>query len=61
MRYLWDSGDDVRLPHRHAQQFENEAVYSIKEGEPLSASVTVMRRSSTSAVTTTCGSRRAGA
>ncbi len=42
MRFLWESGDDVLLPTGMRSKFENEAVYSIKEGEPLSASVTVM-------------------
>ena len=41
MRFLWESGDDVLLPTGMRTKFENEAIYSIAEGEPLSASVLV--------------------
>jgi hypothetical protein len=39
MRYLWDSGGHVVYPHGMRELAENEAVYSITEGDPLSAEV----------------------
>ena len=42
MRYLWDSGGHVVYPHGMRELAENEAVYSITEGDPLSAEVVVL-------------------
>jgi uncharacterized protein len=42
MRFLWDSGGHVVYPHGMRELAENEAVYGIVEGDPLSAEVTVM-------------------
>jgi len=39
MRYLWDSGGHGVYPHGMRELAENEAVYSIMEGDPLSAEV----------------------
>jgi uncharacterized protein len=42
LRFLWDSGGHVVYPHGMRELAENEAVYSIVEGDPLSAEVNVM-------------------
>ena len=42
MRFLWDSGGHVVYPHGMRELSENEAVYSIVEGDPLSAEVSVV-------------------
>jgi uncharacterized protein len=39
LRFLWDSGGHVVYPHGMRELAENEAVYSIVEGDPLSAEV----------------------
>jgi putative CocE/NonD family hydrolase len=39
LRYLWDSGGHLVYPHGMRELAENEAVYSIVEGDPLSAEV----------------------
>ncbi len=39
LTYLWNSGSDTVLPHGMRVAFDNEAVYSIVEGDPLSAQV----------------------
>jgi uncharacterized protein len=39
MRFLWDSGGHAVYPHGMRELAENEAVYSITEGDPLSAEV----------------------
>jgi len=39
MRFLWDSGGHGVYPHGMRELAENEAVYSIMEGDPLSAEV----------------------
>ena len=39
MRYLWDSGGHLVYPHGMRELAENEAVYSLVEGDPLSAAV----------------------
>ena len=39
MRFLWDSGGHLVYPHGMRELAENEAVYSIVEGDPLSAEV----------------------
>jgi putative CocE/NonD family hydrolase len=41
LRFLWDSGGDHELPSGMRVLFENDAVYRITEGDPLSAQVTV--------------------
>ena len=39
MHFLWDSGGHLVYPHGMRELAENEAVYSIVEGDPLSAEV----------------------
>jgi len=39
MRFLWDSGGHLVYPHGMRELAENEAVYSLVEGDPLSAEV----------------------
>jgi putative CocE/NonD family hydrolase len=39
LRYLWDSGGHLVYPHGMRELSENEAIYSIVEGDPLSAEV----------------------
>jgi putative CocE/NonD family hydrolase len=39
LRFLWNSGGHVVYPHGMRELAENEAVYSIVEGDPLSAEV----------------------
>jgi putative CocE/NonD family hydrolase len=39
LHFLWDSGGHVVYPHGMRELTENEAVYSIVEGDPLSAEV----------------------
>jgi hypothetical protein len=41
LRFLWDSGGEYTLPGGMRVLFENEAAYSIVEGDPLSARVFV--------------------
>jgi putative CocE/NonD family hydrolase len=41
LRFLWDSGGEYTLPNGMRMLFENDAVYSIVEGDPLSARVLV--------------------
>jgi hypothetical protein len=39
LRFLWDSGGHLVYPHGMRELSENEAIYSIVEGDPLSAEV----------------------
>jgi hypothetical protein len=39
LHFLWDSGGHIVYPHGMRELAENEAVYSIVEGDPLSAEV----------------------
>jgi uncharacterized protein len=39
LTFRWDSGGDTVFPHGMRMAFDNEAIYSIVEGDPLSAEV----------------------
>jgi len=41
LRFLWDAGGEYVLPGGMRVRFDNDAVYSIVEGDPLSANVLV--------------------
>jgi putative CocE/NonD family hydrolase len=41
LRFLWDSGNEYTLPNGMRMRFDNDCVYSIVEGDPLSARVLV--------------------